>query len=85
MIGPPGKTEAHRDAYTREMKRYSTQRHAKDYADEHRKQIRLVECVDRVAYKGFNLVDGLLFTHHHNLVAELQPQVGAASKGTPLR
>ena len=49
-------------------------------ADEHGKEVWLVEYVYGVAYHGLNLVDCLLLAHYYYLVAKLQAKVGGCQK-----
>ncbi len=62
-----------------------TQCDAEHDADEHGKEVWLVEYVDGVAYHGLDLVDCLLLAHYYYLVAKLQAQVGVARSASPLR
>ena len=78
--GASGKSYAYGNSYAGEVEGNRTQCDAEHDADEHGKEVWLVEYVYGVAYHGLNLVDCLLLAHYYYLVAKLQAKVGGCQK-----
>ena len=75
-----GKTQLHRHRHSRYGKWYATYNQADAHSHKHAYQIRFVEGLCGVAEQFFHILYGVLLTHHHQAVAQLQSQVWSSQK-----